>query len=65
MEPGSILQPKIKLYSTTANLLRRGRPPKLTGQARNQLFQDAAKWPKSKVCGSNETKCGKVQDPPR
>ena len=36
---------KWKEYGTTANLLRHGCPPKLTGQARRTLIREAAKRP--------------------
>ncbi|XP_070702922.1 chitin synthase chs-2-like [Pempheris klunzingeri] len=36
---------KWKLYGTTANLPRHGRPPELTGRTRRALIRDAAKRP--------------------
>jgi transposase len=37
---------KWKEYGTTTNLLREGRPPKLTEQARRALIREATKRPK-------------------
>ena len=37
---------KWKEYGTTTNLLREGRPPKLTDQARRALIREATKRPK-------------------